>query len=194
MKVSLRQAHKIVEKISGRLATIRLSAQQTVNIWDETDPEVLLDKLGEQCRQEQKRQLNLLGARQDIRTSIQAVNGTEVNGLVATRKALLDQLATYRHLQGTIPANAISTGTALKAKLAAERAGAGGGRSSVYSNDTITVSVFTEADVENLDNQINELQLRVEAIEDQLSAANANGSVTIGDFTLAILRKEGIVQ
>lgn len=190
MKVTLRQAHKLVEKIAGRLGKIELSTQATVNLWDTTPASELYMSLQAELENNIERQLDLLGARQDIRTSVQAVNASEINGLVAARKALLDQLSTYRHLQGTIEKNTISGSDALASKIASSRESP----QTSYSIDTIRVSLYDDAKVTALDKKINELQLRVEAMEDQLTTSNATAQITIGERTLAVLRREGIVQ
>lgn len=188
MKVTLRQAHKLVEKIAARLATLKLTTQASVSIHDDREPELVMSLAFTNYEKEVNRQLSLLGARQEIRTSVQAVNGVEINGLVAIRKNLLDQLATYRHLQGTV-SDGITSAAELASKIAAEKAS-----TTRYGSDFVAFGVLNPAQVEALDKKINELQLRVEAIEDQLSVSNASVGINLSETTVRVLRSEGIVQ
>jgi hypothetical protein len=191
MKFTLRQAHKLLEKIAARMGTLKLSANQAVSIWTEIPAEEIMAKLLKEYTEQVTRQFDLLNCRQEIRSSIQAINAAEVNGLISIRKGLLDQVATLRHLQGTITASSINTPLALAKKLEAERASSAAG--SRYGNESVGVCVLDEAAAAALDRKISSMQLRIEGIEDQLSVANATASIVVTADAMMVLRREGVV-
>lgn len=189
MQVNLRQAHKLVEKIGARLGTIRLTTSASFSAFAPEDAEVLLRQAREKFDNEVKRQLDLLNARQEIRMSVQSANTAEVNMLVAIRKGLLDELATYRSIQSSVGTVSSTTPEQLKAELDALR-----NSTQVSYSNVVNTTIMDEARVKELDRKISQLQLRVEGIEEQLSTANTVGIIGVSEQVEQVLRREGIVQ
>ena len=196
MKVTLRQAHKLVDKITARLATIQLSATKTISIWDVKEDDsilnnediltvsaaLLLDTIN--------RHMKLITAKQLIRNLIRSANAVEIDGLVAQRKGILDITATNRWLLSTCESGAITTLSALQQKANALRLAAAG---TSYGSDTVTICLIDESMQLSLDANIQQFQLQVEQIEDKLTTANATTSISIPVVSLQILLDEGII-
>ena len=67
MKITLRQAHKLINKINSRLATFQISAAQQVNIWEVESPAETFANLQGQFQALCARNVALVTARQTIR-------------------------------------------------------------------------------------------------------------------------------
>lgn len=189
MQLNLRQAHKLVEKIGQRLGTIRLTSSTSFSIYMTDDFELALRKARDKVELDIKRQLDLLAARQEIRMSVQSANVQEVNNLVAIRKGLLEELATYRHIYTLTGTGNPTTVESMKAELEALRT-----PGATSYTQSISIELFDEQKAREFDNKISQLQLRVEGIEEQLSTANVTGSIQISQQVEQLLRREGIVQ
>lgn len=193
MKFTLRQAHKLVEKITARIATLNISPTREVNVWqaDETSFETLQADFDKSL----SRQMSLVAARYFIREQIGVANRAEVDSLVAQRKFLLDQIGTLRAVVADVRAHAITSPDALAEKAKATIAAATAGASRGYGDDTVTVCLIDDEALTVYNKKIDALQLKVESIEDQLTSANANrdSCVIVSDAVLAVLKEEGIV-
>lgn len=193
MKLTLRQAHKIVEKIVARMATIDVSPIRQVNVWEAEA--LTFDRLLKEFQDAYARNLVLASARQAVRDAIGVANTVKVDGLVSKRKALLDQLGALRSVvsQATTSLTGITSAAALAQKVEAAKA-ASKTTNSAYSTDTVTIQLLNTVDLAILQKKIDVLQLQVEEVEDQLTTANAvAGAVTISDDVAAILREEGVI-
>ena len=190
MKITLRQAHKLVDKITERLKTIVISATKTVSIWDVTDGESTFDTSKQAALELIKRNMELIVARQAIRDLIRDANHTTVDQLVSQRKGTLDIIASSRHLLDTCGSGGITSPLALQQKATALREAAAG---TSYGSDTITICLVSTEDQSMIDKNIQEYQLLIEDIENKLTTANATTSISIPVEMLQILIDEGIV-
>ena len=101
MKITLRQAHKLIDKINSRLATITISAVQQVNIWEVDDTSQTYDNLKAAFSKQCDRNRELVSARQCIRNQIRIANQKGIDEAVADRKAAMDELGFLRHQLNT---------------------------------------------------------------------------------------------
>lgn len=193
MQVSLRQAHKIVEKLTARLTTFEITASARVNVWELTDAAVAFQEAREVLHNTINRHRDLIEARQNVRNSIRVVNSLEIDTLVAKRKRLLDTIASLRSLLATVDKRAFSTPDALLQKVAAVKESSKASSSHYGSTDEVSINLLDVEAQEMFDREINYLQLEIEATEDQLTQANVKGSVVIDAGAAALLQAEGIV-
>ena len=194
MNITLRQAHKLVDKIHGRLATISISATQSVNIWEAEDALATFQRLEAEFNTAVERNNSLLSARQDIRDLIQRENVGAINGIIVRRKMVLDEIGGIRHILGTIQLNSIGSPTALKNKVAADRASqSAGGRSIGYGADSINICILGATQRAEYETRLASLQLEVEQLEDRLTQLNASRGIVLPADVVAILQKEGLV-
>lgn len=197
MKVTLRQAHKLIDKIHGRLATFSISATQSVNIWEVEDAATAFQQLETEFNGMVERNKSLLYTRQVIRNLIQQANVGGVDNTIAVRKATLDEIGGHRHILSTIRMGGVSSADALERKIAAERAaaqtsgGSFGRRGS--SDDMVTVCLLGQDEFNELDRLIAVKQLEVEKLEDRLSQLNASTTITLPADVVTTLQKEGLV-
>lgn len=195
MKMTLRQAHKLVEKINAKIGTIELSPSKDVTAWN-VDKNTL-SNLREEFATNLERVQALNAARYAVREQIGVGNRAEVDQLVGTRKYLLDQIGVLRTLVAGVRSSAVVTADALDAKAYASRtAAATGGTSRYGGEDTITVGLLMEDEVKAHNAAIDNLQLKIEEVEDQLTSANASRdtSIILSDAVLATLRSEGLLK
>ncbi len=195
MNITLRQAHKLIDKINARLGTFQISATKAVNIWEVEDPASTFTQLTAQFTELCKRNRALVAARQTIRNLIQQANVGAIDNTIAQRKAELDNEGFLRHLVNTVNRHAINTPTALARKLEADRAAASASSVASYRGDTdsIAVCLYSDADVEQIDAQLSASRLAIEKLEDKLSQLNSSTSITLSAETTSALQAEGLV-
>lgn len=191
---TLRQAHKLVEKITARMATLDLSPTREVNAWEVTD-QTFSENVA-QFKKDFERFEALVEARHLIRQQIGAANHIAVDGLIARRKYLLDQIGMLRTLVAGARVDSMSSPDALFGKATALVTAATAGQTTRYgSHDTVSICVLSKADIDDYNKVIDRLQLEVESVEDQLTTANASreNAIIVSDQVIATLQREGIV-
>lgn len=195
MNITLRQAHKLIDKINSRLATLQISATQSVNIWEIEDPAATYTKLSEQFAELCQRNRLLVSARQCIRNQIRVANYAAIDGVIADRKEAMDAAGFIRHQLNTVNDNTVTSPTALERKVAAEREAAKNTTSAARygSGDTVTVCLYSQADVEALNDQLNKQQLEIERLEDQLSKLNSSTEIELAADVAKTLQTEGLM-
>lgn len=193
MEVSLRQAHKIVEKITARLTSFEITTAKRVNVWELTDAAEAFASARTELANTIDRHSQLVAVRQMVRNGIRSVNARKIDGLVAHRKGLLDLVASMRAVLATVDARAIASPEALVQKVAAVKEASKLSSSHYGSTDEVTISLLDAAAQAAMDDKINAYQLAIEATEDQLTHENAKGSLVLDDETVVTLREEGII-
>lgn len=193
MNITLRQAHKLIDKINSRLATLQISATQAVNIWEIEDPTATYTKLSEQFAELCQRNRLLVSARQCIRNQIRVANYTAIDGVIADRKEAMDAAGFIRHQLNTVNDNAVASPTALERKVAAEREAAKTTTTRYGANDMVTICLYSQADVETLNDQLNKQQLEIERLEDQLSKLNSSTEIDLVSDVVKTLQSEGLM-
>jgi hypothetical protein len=194
MQVTLRQAHKIVEKITARLAMLDINPTREINVWEVTD--TTFDDAVETFNEQVVRTHDLMLARHFVRGQIGNANFAEVNSLIAQRKLLLDRIGMLRSLVAGAKVRAVTSQAGLVEKARAMTAGAAaGGRSTMFGEDTVTILVVDQTDLDNCAADIDTLQLEIETVEDKLTTANSNREhmVILSDEVIETLQSEGII-
>lgn len=194
MNLTLRQAHKAVEKITARLATLDISPTRSVSIW-EAD-EATFENARASFESDLERTQRLMLARHFVRQQIGNANFAEVDNLIAQRKLLLDRIGLVRTLVAGAKNRQVTTQEGLYEKVKAMAASAAsGGRSSIYGDDTVTITLVDDDQLVAYQAQIDQLQLEIEAVEDKLTAANSSREhlVILSDDVIATLRAEGVI-
>ena len=193
MNITLRQAHKLIDKINSRLATLQISATQAVNIWEIEDPTATYTKLSEQFTELCQRNRLLVSARQCIRNQIRVANYAAIDGVIADRKEAMDAAGFIRHQLNTVNDNAVTSPTALERKVAAEREAAKTTTTRYGAADTVTICLYSQADVDVLNDQLNKQQLEIERLEDQLSKLNSSTEIDLVADVVKTLQTEGLM-
>ena len=193
MNITLRQAHKLIDKINSRLATLQVSATQAVNIWEIEDPTATYTKLSEQFTELCQRNRLLVSTRQCIRNQIRVANYATIDGVIADRKEAMDAAGFIRHQLNTVNDNAVTSPTALERKVAAEREAAKTTTTRYGAADTVTICLYSQADVDVLNDQLNKQQLEIERLEDQLSKLNSSTEIDLVADVVKTLQSEGLM-
>lgn len=193
MNITLRQAHKLIDKINSRLATLQVSATQAVNIWEIEDPTATYTKLSEQFTELCQRNRLLVSARQCIRNQIRVANYAAIDGVIADRKEAMDAAGFIRHQLNTVNDNVVTSPTALERKVAAEREAAKTTTTRYGADDTVTICLYSQADVDVLNDQLNKQQLEIERLEDQLSKLNSSTEIDLVADVVNTLQSEGLM-
>ena len=193
MNITLRQAHKLIDKINSRLATLQVSATQAVNIWEIEDPTATYTKLSEQFTELCQRNRLLVSTRQCIRNQIRVANYAAIDGVIADRKEAMDAAGFIRHQLNTVNDNVVTSPTALERKVAAEREAAKTTTTRYGADDTVTICLYSQADVDVLNDQLNKQQLEIERLEDQLSKLNSSTEIDLVADVVKTLQSEGLM-
>jgi hypothetical protein len=197
MQFTLRQAHKIVEKLNAALSDVSVDATAALSVWEvpETEQEVaaLLDVLRNKLSQQIQRRGLLATVRYEIREQISVANRETVDELVAQRKLALDIAAQLRAI-ASAAAGRSHNDLSPAAIVAQARASRSSGQIG-YLSGTVTVKLLDAETVATTEKAIKEAQLNIESIEEQLTAANSdlNNMIRLSDDVVEILRNEGIV-
>lgn len=191
MEVTLRKAHKLIEKLHGRLAQIQISATTMLGIWETQSAENRMIAARQQFDNTVTHQFSLLDARQEIRNSIQAANSVVIDKLIAQRKRKLDVVGVYRHILGSVHRSAISQYEAADRKIKTLQDSASS--SSYGSTDEVAVSLLPQADIDGYTQTINRIQLEIEQIEDQLTTENASTKIALSQGVVEALKAEGLM-
>jgi hypothetical protein len=194
--ITLRQAHKLVDKIVAKMRTLTIESTKQVSAWEQDEVSAVLERLRGKFEEQIARQVALTNARQELRDAISIANRAAVDGLISQRKALLDQVGIYRAILDSASENYISDGNALAQKLSAMRSAAHAGATTPSwggSGDTVTVSLLTSERQTVLEKLVNDTQLKIEAVEDALTQANAGTRVWVPASAEATLRQEGLI-
>lgn len=194
IQVTLRQAHKLNDKINARLATIDLTPTKRVNIWNVSDAAATLTALRDGFIADLERHLALVEARAAVRALIGRANSQKIDEIVVARKLALDTVATYRTIVAAVNDNStISTTDAFTNKVEAVRAASKTGSSSYFSDDLSVLTVDGDW-LKTVDETIQQGQNVIEGLEDQLTQLNAATLIVVPDSVVSTLKKEGLIS
>jgi hypothetical protein len=190
MQVTLRQAHKLVDKINASFQNLQISPVENINIWQMTP--LSLDDRRKKFHTKLARQLALTTVRSEIRGQLQEANQGSVNELVALRKITLDMLALKRslHVQLAPSVNEIDNQESLEQKVEILKASKEVGH---RHYDNVIVSLVNAVERQELENEIGDLQLSIDQIEDQLTTANSGKKILLSETTMVVLKKERLL-
>lgn len=191
MELTLRKAHKMIEKLHSRIAQIHLNATAPLGIWDVEPVESRVVAARAQFNNTVDHHFNLLAARQEIRDAIQAKNSIQINQLIADRKRLLDAIGVHRHILSTAQMATVTGNVAAERKIKSLQDSAS--TTSYGVTEHVQVSLLSQEDIDDRTQTINRLLLEVESIEDQLTTANATTTVTLSQQVVATLKAEGLI-
>lgn len=191
MKISLRQAHKLVQKINDHIGTIDTSSIVHLNVWEIEDSAKAL----ENARNEFSRNVNRVNELQKIRVELRNKIGntnalSSISTLIAARKAAGDQLVFLKTI--TAKRNAIvSSQVGLDAKLSQLRSKEA--QSAYGRDDMIAVSLLTDEQRKQNELEIVKLQRLIEDAENKLLELNVAIPIELEPESVATLGFENLV-
>lgn len=194
MQVTLRQAHKLVDKLTARIAITDLNPVRSVNVFEVANGDETVQALRDEFKNTLTVHLNLIAARQFLRDMIQSANiHSGINDQIQKRKGVTDIIGTYRHvLANASTTRGLTTGIALEDKASAVRA-ASKVTSSYGSTDEINVALIDADEQAEFDRQVQSLQLTIETIEDELTTLNAGTKIGLSSEVEGLLKEEGLI-
>lgn len=194
MQVTLRQAHKLVDKLTARIAITELTPVKSVNVFEVSSGTATIEALREEFKNTLTVHLNLIAARQFLRDMIQAANGASgINALIQKRKGVTDIIGTYRHvLANAAGSRGLTTGGALTDKAESMRA-ASKVSTGYGTTDEVQVSLIDSDEQAEYDRQVQSLQLTIETIEDELTTLNAGTKIGLSSEVEGLLTEEGLI-
>lgn len=189
-EITLRQAHKLVEKLNARIASIELDTTIEVSIWDYDPAAVTSARVA--FNEQTRRLTDLASIRQTIRNMIRIANQQAVDDLITKRKELIDTIGVLRTIVQRASTRTMYTPEALAQKVQATRTAQSSG-SSYGTPDTLSVSVLDVSDVERFTTMVEQTQLKIEQVEDQLTRVNSSTMITLSDEVFEQLKKENLI-
>lgn len=189
-QITLRQAHKLVEKLTARIASVEINPTKEVNAWSTVDADdVFLNGTLEFAKAVTLKS-HFIGMRHAIRELVSVANGPKINELVAKRRFLLDLIAMQKQVVAGIPSAGINSAEALTKKIESLRAN-GSTTSSYY--ETVTVTFLEAADLVDYNELIQSTQLQVDECEDQLTTANSSTTIALEAPVIEFLKQQKLM-
>jgi len=192
--ITLRQAHKLVEKINAKIRSIGISPVASVNIWETEDVNQALCKLVETFNTNLVRVQDLTTIKNNVRHEIQVRN--EQSGITATiakRKALLDAFGIVDSLSSTVSSSSdqVTSAAALARKINSVRSQ--DVANAYRTHDTVAVLLITPLHKQELSNQVEQLKKQIEELDDKLLNLNTTSKAVINERDEEVLKKEHLL-
>ena len=189
--VTLRRAAKIRNRLTERLAVVANELRHTavnVNIYDVDIPAALSGK-AEDYNETLARFLAVSRTLFSVRSKIDNANATRgVNVLLAEQVALLGQLRTMKTIADIPEARVDDATIAARVNGQLERA-----KVAQYAQETIVLTFVTDAMVESAKEQVQEIQARLDVIQETLESINSTQKIDLHDSDVAVLVQERLV-
>jgi hypothetical protein len=189
--ITLRRAAKIRNRLTERLSVIANELRHTavnVNIYDVDIPGDLSGK-AEDYNENLARFLAVSRVLFSVRSKIDNVNAARgVNALLAEQVALLGQLRTMKTIADIPEARVDDATIAARVNGQLERA-----KVAQYAQETIVLTFVTDAMVESAKEQVQEIQARLDVIQESLESINSTQKIDISDADAAVLVQERLV-
>lgn len=172
MELSLRQTHKLVEKLNGFIAEHTPSPVISVNVFD-VSANAAIPRFAEEeakFKAATVRHFSTLALRQQLRNYISVQNSLGgINELLGQRKVLCEKLSFIRSiLNGRSDLVNTSAGVSNLIRKKQESV-----TSNVYQADTVEFTVLNVLERENMQSLVNILQRQLESTDEEISTKNA---------------------
>lgn len=192
MELTLRAAHKLVEKIKAHIRTIETNPGVSVNTHSIEDSNVLFVEHRRSFEENMSRVDQLMSTVFRLRESIRRENDVQdIDSVVAERSFNLDRIAHLQRVVNSAKAEGqINSAAALKSKTQQILSK---GANSSYHDDTVSFSVVGKEQLSALEDQISTTKRLIESLEDQLLNKNIVGKIFIDPSTVEFLHKERLV-
>jgi len=201
MNITLRQAHKLVEKLTRLQNSITLNRTGGINIWtvaastmnnkaaDPTKVQVAIDSQAATFTVECNRKLHAVQFRAAIRERIQTKNQSSgINNAISQRKLALDVLSVYKSVDQNDRDLELSTAAALSGKIT-QLLNAEPGRQ-MFGGEVVS---FVVPFNNNVKKEIVDLERQIEQIDDQLTTLNASTTINLLPVEVEFLKSENLI-
>jgi len=188
MNITLRKASALQNGINDLIKQITFETDATLNEFQ--DPTVKIQETHVKFLQDLSRKEALYSALYEIRKSVSRANAqNSVDQLLADIAQLDKGIAMYQELATKKPAEPIEV---VKGRLDKIR-GAKEDHYSLYSRNSVTSSVFAQADIDAFKLKLSELKRQKQTKQDRLLDINVRTEVTIDAVTEATLIGTGLL-
>ncbi|MCE6959588.1 hypothetical protein LAZ40_11025 [Cereibacter sphaeroides] len=192
MKITLRKAHALQTAIGDALKALKLNTAAVFSIY-EPDLERKIDEAAAAWKTAAATREALTGALYSIRTLVGAANeAAGVDRLLAEigRVEKDIQFVGALAIQSPRESKEVLEGRVNRLKTREEPTG----RYAVpTTQETVTVSLFTEGDVEEFASRLRALKRRKQLLQDELLELNATTSIVLPDEAVEALRREELL-
>lgn len=192
MELTLRAAHKLVEKINAHLKTIEVNPLITVNTYEVDDAATLFKQHQDEFNTNMERVGSLLDIRANVRMLIGEQNAAStIDRLIGNRKAVLERLIAYQRVYNNRQEGQIASAAALEKKI---KAGANTKQEHLFGrSDSVSFTVITKDVKEKLEALIADAKRTIEGIEDNLLNQNVQRKISLSEQQVAVLRSERLI-
>jgi hypothetical protein len=193
VELTLRQAHKVVDKINLLIKTTDLITTRQLNVFEVSDAEAAFQEAVGEFVLAFTFVEQLTSARNQIRQSIGVANANEIDSIIVQRKQVMDRLAVTKNVlasSGNGRAHLVQSVSGLTAKveqtLKAEQ------RNS-YRDDIINISLLTPEFEEQLKSSAKAYQREIESFDEQLLTLNVATKIELSKEMIQVLRDAEII-
>jgi hypothetical protein len=192
MELTLRAAHKLVEKLNAHIKTIEVNPLVTVNTFEIDNAADLFAQHQKVFDENMERLADVQEVRNYLRLEIGKQNAGSIDTLIAQRKFAIERLAAYNRILETAKQEGqITTAAALERKIKSETTSK---RESLYGrSDTVTFSLVNKSTKTILEGMVAAAKRAIEQTEDDLLRYNISLKVVLTDKHVEVLKKERLI-
>lgn len=195
MRISLRKARKLEQKIANHIKTLTPKFTGVVSRWDARAPEEAYDDLVNKSVATIQLVLELHRIRIELRTAISHENDFAITNVIAqkklaeTQREFLKQIVTESEYDFPNHDTIAITRDGLRQKYASLFAIPRNAPADATGRtiESFKFSVLTEDTRQEIEHKIVQLTSTIESCEDQLLSLNTAGHVDVSDLNLAVL-------
>jgi len=192
MELTLRAAHKLVDKITQQIHAIQINPIATINVFDVDNDSDVVEHLYQDRMQEFEDKIarveDLMTIRTFIRDTIRAINEREgINQLVSERKDVVDRAQLLGRLVSVLREQYVSTPEALQRQIARAQEAAG----ESYRADVVNFSLISNR--ERMEHEIAGYRRQAETIEDALLHKNLANTLVLPQTHVIVLSDEKLI-
>jgi len=193
MELTLRAAHKLVDKIDAQIRTIDLNAIVLVNAFDvDRAADQVTNLFIERAAEFDNRLLrvdNLITIRTDVREQIRTQNDVSgIGSVISQRKDKLDRIAMYtRVFASSHHEQMVSTAVALQRQIARVQ------DAKELHSETVHFSLINSEARVRVEQYVATVKRAVEALEDRLLYLNINTKIMLSTDHVETLKEENLI-
>jgi uncharacterized protein YdcH (DUF465 family) len=191
MNITLRKANAVQNSINEAIKGIKI--EPTININEFQNPETELKKANDALFANDARRQKLLLALYNIRGLVGTANASSGIDLSLAKAAFIDKR--IGQLEGLSSQDEMTDLAVIVGKLdKIKNDKAGESRRSIYGyHDTVSTTVITQAQIDQIKNEVKNLKKQKQKLNDEILELNIKTEIPLSDDVVATLTAEGLI-
>lgn len=184
--LTLRQAHKLVERINIHLKSLTVETNHYYNMWDAENASAWLKSKQDEYQQFLDLSFKLISARSAIRSAVQRANHSKINELISQRKLINEQIMFAQNNIIQRYQRGVTSPTTLQHKVEQLKA-------NQSENDTIEVGMISDQLIADYKTTVAELKQQLIGLEETLLQLNVTTTITLTDDVTDLLDSQRLM-